>query len=79
MKELVNANRRLKQMYADLSLENRVLKDVIEKTLRPTEKRELIDFAKQAHGLSVRCACKAFDISLTVYHYEPDATGMSRL
>ena len=33
LKELEKENRRLKQMYADLSLENRVLKDVIEKKL----------------------------------------------
>jgi putative transposase len=33
MKELQDENRRLKQMYADLSLENRVLKDAIEKKL----------------------------------------------
>ena len=33
LKELENENRRLKQMYADLSLENRVLKDAIEKKL----------------------------------------------
>jgi len=33
LKELEDENRRLKQMYADLSLENRVLKDVIEKKL----------------------------------------------
>lgn len=33
MKELQEENRRLKHMYADLSLENRVLKDVIEKKL----------------------------------------------
>ena len=31
MKALEEENRRLKQMYADLSLEYRVLKDVIEK------------------------------------------------
>lgn len=31
LKELEEENRRLKEMYADLSLENRVLKDVIEK------------------------------------------------
>jgi putative transposase len=30
LKELEEENRRLKQMYADLSLENRALKDVIE-------------------------------------------------
>ena len=33
LKELETENQRLKQMYADLSLENRVLKDVIEKKL----------------------------------------------
>jgi putative transposase len=33
MKELEEENRRLKQMYADLSLDHRILKDVIEKKL----------------------------------------------
>lgn len=33
MKELEDENRRLKQMFADLSLENTMLKDVIEKKL----------------------------------------------
>ena len=33
LKELGEENRRLKQMYADLSLENRALKDVIERKL----------------------------------------------
>jgi putative transposase len=33
LKKLEDENRRLKQMYADLSLENRALKDVITKKL----------------------------------------------
>ena len=33
LKELEDENRRLKQMYADMSLENRALKDIIEKKL----------------------------------------------
>lgn len=33
LRELEQENRRLKQMYADLSLEHRVLKDIIEKKL----------------------------------------------
>ena len=33
MRDLAYENARLKQMYADLSLENRALKDVIEKKL----------------------------------------------
>lgn len=33
LKELEEENRRLKQMYADLSLDHRVLKEIIEKKL----------------------------------------------
>ena len=33
LRELEEENRRLKQMYADLSLEHQVLKDVVEKKL----------------------------------------------
>ena len=33
LKELEEENRKLKQMYADLALDNRILKDVIEKKL----------------------------------------------
>jgi putative transposase len=33
LKELEEENRRLKQMYADLSLDHRILKEVIEKKL----------------------------------------------
>lgn len=33
LKELEEENRRLKQMYANLSLEHEVLKDIIEKKL----------------------------------------------
>ena len=33
LKSLQEENRRLKQMYADLSLDHRILKDVIEKKL----------------------------------------------
>ena len=33
LKELEEENRRLKQMYADLSLDHKILKDVVEKKL----------------------------------------------
>jgi putative transposase len=33
MKELEEENRRLKQMYADLSLDHKILKEIIEKKL----------------------------------------------
>lgn len=34
IKELEDENRRLKQMFADLSLKNRALKDVFEKSFK---------------------------------------------
>ena len=43
LKELEEENRRLKQMYANLRLEQEVLKDIIEKTLEVSERRELLD------------------------------------
>jgi putative transposase len=33
LKELEEENRRLKQMYADLSLDHKILKDIVEKML----------------------------------------------
>ena len=33
LKELENENHRLKQMFADVSLEHRILKDIVEKKL----------------------------------------------
>lgn len=46
MKDLEGENRRLKQMFADLSLECRALKDVIEKSFKTSDKagaRQLSD------------------------------------
>ena len=38
LKELEEENRKLKQMYADLALDNRILRDVIEKNSRSRDK-----------------------------------------
>ncbi|HEO9967952.1 TPA: transposase [Klebsiella aerogenes] len=38
IKELEDENRSLKKMFADLSLENRVLKDVFEKSFKTSDK-----------------------------------------
>lgn len=42
LRELEEENRKLKQMYADLALDNRILRDVIEKTIEPEVKKELV-------------------------------------
>ncbi|EBH1949868.1 IS3 family transposase [Salmonella enterica] len=75
IKDLEDENRRLKQMFADLSLENRALKDVIEKKpLKPAFKRELVTHLITTFGLSIRQACRSLNLSRTVYHYRPDTT-----
>src|SRR5512138_1075102 len=40
MKELEEENRRLKQMYANLSLEHEVLKDIARRRCRPVDRAE---------------------------------------
>ncbi|EMX8464247.1 IS3 family transposase [Serratia marcescens] len=73
MKDLEDDNRRLKQMFADLSLENRALKDVIEKKpLKPAIKRELVSYLTAQFAMSLRQACRTLSLSRTVYFYQPD-------
>jgi putative transposase len=42
MKDHEAENRKLKQMFADLSLENMGLKDMIERPLRPVRRKECV-------------------------------------
>ncbi|QLU06790.1 IS3 family transposase [Klebsiella oxytoca] len=73
MKDLEDENRRLKQMFADLSLECRALKDVIEKKpLKPAIKRELVSYLTAQFAMSLRQACRILSLSRTVFRYQPD-------
>ncbi|UYF99505.1 IS3 family transposase [Halomonas sp. GD1P12] len=73
LKELEEENRRLKQRYAELSLDHKLLKDVIEKkAVKPAVRREWVDYLKQAHGVSIRRACRIAGISDSVYRYRPN-------
>ncbi|HGV3492114.1 IS3 family transposase [Klebsiella quasipneumoniae] len=70
MKDLEYENRRLKQMFADLSLECRALKDVIEKKfLKPAIKRELVSYLTAQFAMSLRQACRILSLSRTVERY----------
>lgn len=68
-KDRKKENRRLKQMFANLSLENWVLKDVVEKILKPVLTRELAGYLVQALALSIRQARRALSLKRTVYCY----------
>ncbi|WP_421505002.1 IS3 family transposase [Erwinia rhapontici] len=73
IKDLEDENRRLKQMFADLSLECRALKDVIEKKpLKPAIKRELVSYLTAQFSMSIRQACRTVSLSRTVYFYQTD-------
>jgi putative transposase len=63
MKGLEDENRRLKQMFADLSLECGALKNVIEKGLKPATKRELASYLTAQFTMSLRQACRTLSLS----------------
>ncbi len=61
-------------MFADLSLENRGLKDIIKKALKPAFKRELVTHLITTFGLCICQFCRSLNLSRTIYHYLPDTT-----
>ena len=69
LKELEEENRKLKQMYAELALDNKILKDVIEKTLEPEVKKELADEIVKEYNVSISRACKLMDIHRSYFYY----------
>ncbi|MCW8194509.1 IS3 family transposase [Proteobacteria bacterium 005FR1] len=76
LKELEDENRRLKAMYAELSMEYRIVKDIVgKKAIKPAIRRQLVDYAREEHGASLRQACRAVGISDSVYRYQPDPRG----
>ena len=65
---------KLKQMYADLALENRALKDLIEnKTLGAQEKREAVGYLEMTHGLSIQRSCRCVGLSRAAWYRMPTA------
>ncbi|WP_148194253.1 IS3 family transposase [Acetobacter pasteurianus] len=72
MKALEEENRRLKRMYADLSMQTDILKEALGKKLkRPAQRRELAAQAVAHHGVSIALACRIFGISETCFRYRP--------
>lgn len=72
LKEMETELAQYKRIVAEQSLQIVALKDVIEKKLwgLPT-KRELVQYATDVHGISVRQAIKTFSIQPSVYYYMP--------
>ena len=61
LKELEDENLRLKQMYAELSLDHKLLKDIVEKSVKPAIRREggrlRKDRVSDSSSTSLSCCC----------------------
>lgn len=78
IKEPEDENRRLKQMFAELSLKCRALIDVIEKSFKPAIKRELVSYLTAQLAMSLRQACRTLSLSRTVFVISRIRDVMSR-
>ena len=72
MKDMAEQNRRLKKMYAEMSMQNDLLKEALgKKALRPSRRREMAMNAVVQRGTSIALACRTFQITETCYRYRP--------
>ena len=72
LRELEEENRRLKKMFAELSLDHAILKDIIEKKTVPlVRKRELVAYTTETHQVSQRRACRLLRASRSALRYQP--------
>ena len=71
MKAMAEENRRLKRVYANVSMQNDLLRRLWEKMIRLAQSRELAVKAVAMKGVSIALACRAFDVSETRYRYSP--------
>ena len=70
LKELEEQNRQLKQMVADLSLDNRGLEVCArKKVVSPAARREVVEHFRAAYELSERRACRLVGLSRSVQRY----------
>ena len=71
LKTLEAENRRLKQIVADLTLDNSALKDVLgKKVVPPTAKRKVGHYLEKAYKFSQRRVCKLLNLGRSSYQYQ---------
>lgn len=70
LKELEEENRKLKQIYADLALDNKIMKDVIEKkVIVPEQKKEIVSELVEEYDIIVTRACLLMMIHRSSFYY----------
>ena len=71
LKELEEENLKLKEMYAESSLHNLALKDLIEKkAFTPAQKMDCTAYLKEKHTISTRQACILLNLSTSDLYYK---------
>jgi len=79
IKELAEANRRLKQMDADLSLKHEVLKDVVEKGSDACRRARIGRFRPRCIWNWPACEYEILRLFRSVYHYQQTRNVICRL
>ena len=72
LKDLEDENRKLKEMYANLSLKHQMLEDLVQKkALTAAKRREWVNYLREHYGVSISMACVVVGNSRSVYRYQP--------
>lgn len=80
LKQLEEENRKLKQLVADLSLDKHMLQEVIQKkTVKPGQRRALVQFLCVGFQVSERRACQAIGSQRSSYRYRSMAKDQTAL
>ena len=73
-RDLESENARLKKMYANLSLEHEVLKDVLsKKVVTPAQKRKVEAYLKVHYPLGIWQVCRLVGLAKSSYYYRKKA------
>ncbi len=71
LRQLREENGKLKRLVADLSLDRHILQEIVgKKAVRPRARRELAEWAQQAHQLSQRRAARLIPMTRMTLRYE---------
>ena len=71
MKAMAEENRRPKRMFADVSMQNDLLKEALGKSDAASSTPGAGRKAVAIKGVSIALACRAFEVSETCYRYSP--------
>ncbi|WP_422923355.1 IS3 family transposase [Singulisphaera sp. PoT] len=72
LRQLEEENQKLKQLVADLSLDKKMLQDVLaKKSLTPPQRRAIVADLTVRYGVGVRRACEATGLPRSTHHYRP--------